>query len=243
MKSIKNLIKKIILSYKKHHHYIIDKGKNNSVEIVALDGTVKKIKKLKGSKIFLYGNNNHIKLYEPLGKLKLSINISHNVNITMQGSTERRYLHIETQKPADYKTINNVYIGKNFATTSLLTIELCNGNGDVTIGDDCLMSWGIIMRVGDWHTILDAETKKVLNPNKDIVLGNKVWCGSDVYIAKGVTIPDNCVVGARSVVTKQFSEPNCVIVGTPAKVVKTGIIWTKDSPYYSEMCEKQSVLK
>ncbi len=36
-------------------------------------------------------------------------------------------------------------------------------------------------------------------------------------------IADNCIVGAGSLVTKKFEEPNVVIAGHPAKVIKTGI--------------------
>ncbi len=237
---VKKLFDKITLSYRKHHDYIIDHGRNNSVEIIAQDGTVRKINRLKGSHIIFNGNDNHIKLYEPLGKLKLDINISNKVNIVMQGSTKRRYIHIETQKPANYDTVNNVYIGKNFSTTYTLNIELCNGNGNVSIGDDCLMSWGILIRVGDWHTIYDMKTGKTLNPNKDVIIGNHVWCGSESSLSKGAVIPDGCIVGAKSLATKAFTEPNCIIAGVPARVVKTGVVWDEKAPFFAMMQEKQT---
>ena len=240
MKKFKKLLNKIILSYRRHNDYIINQGQNNSVEIIATDGTVRKIKRLKGSHITFSGNDNHIKLYEPLGKLKLHIDVSNKVNIVMKGSTKRRYISIITQKPANYDTVNNVYIGENFATTNTLNIELCNGNGNISIGDNCIMSWGILIRVGDWHTIYDIQTKKTLNPNKDVIIGNHVWCGSESSLSKGAVIPDNCVVGAKTLVTKAFKEPNCIIVGIPAHVVKTNIGWDERSPYYSIMQENQT---
>ena len=54
------------------------------------------------------------------------------------------------------------------------------------------------------------------------IIGENVWIGSHVRICKGVTIGDNSIVAANSVVTK--SEPaNCIVAGNPAKIVKTDI--------------------
>lgn len=55
-----------------------------------------------------------------------------------------------------------------------------------------------------------------------IIIGENCWIGSNVRICKGVTIGDNSVVAACSVVTKDVPA-NCVVAGNPAKVVKTDI--------------------
>ncbi|MBL4705246.1 MAG: hypothetical protein JKY54_12045, partial [Flavobacteriales bacterium] len=47
-----------------------------------------------------------------------------------------------------------------------------------------------------------------------------VWFGANVIILPEVEIGNNCVVGAGSVVTKSFPD-NSVIVGNPAKVIRT----------------------
>ena len=57
-------------------------------------------------------------------------------------------------------------------------------------------------------------------PGKDIVLGNDCWIGMNVVILPGVTLGDNTVVGAGSVVTKSFPSGHCIIAGNPAKVLK-----------------------
>lgn len=95
----------------------------------------------------------------------------------------------------------------------------------MTIGMGCMFSWNIEIRTGDYHTIIDKETRKILNYNEDVIIGNHVWVGSDVYIGKGVKIADNSVVGAHSVVTRKFDETNVVIAGVPAKIVKRNIDW------------------
>ena len=58
--------------------------------------------------------------------------------------------------------------------------------------------------------------------NAPIIIGENCWIGTSVRICKGVTIGDNSIVAACSVVTKDVPA-NCVVAGNPAKIVKTGI--------------------
>lgn len=55
-----------------------------------------------------------------------------------------------------------------------------------------------------------------------IVIGENCWIGTNVRICKGVTIGDNSIVAACSVVTKDVPA-NCIVAGNPAKIVKTDI--------------------
>ena len=58
--------------------------------------------------------------------------------------------------------------------------------------------------------------------NAPIIIGENCWIGTNVRICKGVTIGDNSVVAACSVVTKDVPA-NCIVAGNPAKIVKTDI--------------------
>lgn len=58
--------------------------------------------------------------------------------------------------------------------------------------------------------------------NAPIVIGKNCWIGTNVRIQKGVTIGDNSIIAACSVVTKNVP-PNCIAAGNPAKIVKTDI--------------------
>ena len=53
-----------------------------------------------------------------------------------------------------------------------------------------------------------------------IAIGNDVWIGGGVIVLPGVTIGDNCVIGAGSVVTRSIPS-NSLAVGNPCQVVKT----------------------
>ena len=58
--------------------------------------------------------------------------------------------------------------------------------------------------------------------NDPIIIGENCWIGTNVRICKGVTIGDNSIVAACSVVTKDVPA-NCIVAGNPARIVKTDI--------------------
>lgn len=89
----------------------------------------------------------------------------------------------------------------------------------ITIGGRCL--------IGDMVLILDADHHELDPSNRwngpgtisPVVIGNNVWIGSRAIILRGVTIGDNSVIGAGSVVTKSVP-PNTVVAGNPARPLK-----------------------
>ncbi|WP_271409499.1 acyltransferase [Pseudomonas sp. Q1-7] len=97
----------------------------------------------------------------------------------------------------------------------------------IDIGRDCMLSTDILIRTGDKHSILDAQTGQRLNPSRDVCIGDRVWIGRDVQVLKGTVLHPESVVGACSVVSRAFDEGNCVVAGVPARVVKQGIRWDR----------------
>ena len=89
---------------------------------------------------------------------------------------------------------------------------------DVTFGDNVYIGPNCHI-----YTVLhpfDPELrKKNLQIHKEVKVGNNVWLGGGVYILPGVTIGNNCVIGARSVVTKSIPD-GCLAVGNPCKVIR-----------------------
>ena len=96
----------------------------------------------------------------------------------------------------------------------------------ISIGDDCLFSYTIDVSTTDWHGVFD-DSGNVLNPEKDVSIGEHVWIGRKVIVCKGVSIPNDSIVGVGSVVTRSFDETNVVIAGNPAEIKKRGVNWKK----------------
>ncbi len=89
--------------------------------------------------------------------------------------------------------------------------------GGIRIGDACLIGHNVVLATLNHG--LDPARRADLVP-APIVIGRNVWIGSNATILSGVTIGDNAVVGAASVVTKDVPA-NTVVVGSPARSVRT----------------------
>lgn len=106
-------------------------------------------------------------------------------------------------------------------------LAACEGK-TILIGDDCMFSHDIAFRTTDSHSIIDAHGKRQ-NKAKDIVIGKHVWIGLECLILKGCTIPDNCIVGAKSLVSASLEiKENSIVAGNPARVIKENINWCRD---------------
>ncbi len=112
--------------------------------------------------------------------------------------------------------------------------------GDLTIGDKFSMnrfsricayekiSIGNNVTIAQFVTILDHDHNYYFVDNNlnlsgyttgPVSIGNNVWIGDKVTILKGVSIGDNVVIAANSVVNKDFPG-NCIIGGVPGKIIK-----------------------
>jgi acetyltransferase-like isoleucine patch superfamily enzyme len=76
----------------------------------------------------------------------------------------------------------------------------------------------------DFHKILD-KSNKIINEDKEITIGNKVWIGCRCTILKGASIKDNIVIGANSFISGIFNGSNQIIAGNPPKILKNDIDW------------------
>ena len=89
----------------------------------------------------------------------------------------------------------------------------------VSVGDDTMVGPFCYITDHD-HTIragaTPAEGALVSAPTR---IGARCWIGAHVTILKGVTIGDDTVIGAGSVVTKSLP-PGVIVVGNPARVLK-----------------------
>lgn len=85
----------------------------------------------------------------------------------------------------------------------------------VRIGDNCMLAERAFITDADWH---DHYHRIFPGKRAPIVLENNVWLGDGVTICKGVTIGENSIIGAASVVTRDIPA-NTVAAGNPAKPV------------------------
>jgi acetyltransferase-like isoleucine patch superfamily enzyme len=118
-------------------------------------------------------------------------------------------IYISLPQPGAKLTIeNNVFI--NFGTEISLVKEVFIGAYSL-IGIDCLIY------DTDWHRLDGLDEDAPIEPTR---IGRGVWLGARVIVMKGVTIGDNTVVAANSVVTHDL--PNNVLAGgSPARVIRT----------------------
>ena len=99
------------------------------------------------------------------------------------------------------------------------TTILCSES--VTIGSNTIIAGGTHIYDSDFHS-LEPEVRIGENDqiqSLPVNIGNQCWIGSSCIILKGVTIGDQAVIGAGSVVTKDVP-PRQVWAGNPAKLIK-----------------------
>ena len=94
------------------------------------------------------------------------------------------------------------------------------GSGGVTIGDDTIIAQYFSAHPEE-HIFdrIDIPIRLQGTKRKEIIIGRNCWIGDRVTILSGVTIGDNSVIGAGSVVNTDIPE-NTIAVGMPAKVIK-----------------------
>lgn len=94
-----------------------------------------------------------------------------------------------------------------------------DGSGRITIGTDCRLAPGVFITASDYGLLPDQNIASQARNEQDIVIGNDVWLGANVFVAAGVEIGDGCVVSANSSVTKSLPAGS-VAVGVPARIVR-----------------------
>lgn len=90
--------------------------------------------------------------------------------------------------------------------------------GGITIGSHCFIGPNCGMYTAI-HAAIAEERNQGLEKALPIVLGDNCWLGGDVTILPGVTIGNNTIIGAGSVVTKDIPD-NVVAVGNPCRVLR-----------------------
>ncbi len=119
----------------------------------------------------------------------------------------------------------HTHFGKNvYANFNLTLVD----DTDIFVGDSVMFGPNVTVATAG-HPIDPALRIKVGQFNIPVRIGNNVWIGANSVILPGITIGDNSVIGAGSIVTKDIPE-NAVAVGNPCRVLRP--ISERDKEYY-----------
>jgi acetyltransferase-like isoleucine patch superfamily enzyme len=90
----------------------------------------------------------------------------------------------------------------------------------VRIGEQCVIA-DRAMFIDFDHNVSDVEQpiRRQGIYKRDVVVGSNVWIGYGAQILRGVSVGDNAIIGASSVVTRDIPA-NAVAAGTPARVIR-----------------------
>lgn len=120
---------------------------------------------------------------------------------------------------------HHVHLGKGvFANAGLTLVD----DTHIYIGDYTMLGPNVTLATAG-HPIEPSLREKALQYNLPVHIGRNCWLGAGVIVMPGITIGDNSVIGAGSVVTRDIPA-NVVAVGNPCRVMRP--ISERDKVYY-----------
>lgn len=119
----------------------------------------------------------------------------------------------------------HVHFGKNvYANFGLTLVD----DTHIYVGDGTMFGPNCVIATAG-HPIDSELRERQLQYNIPVHIGKNCWLGAGVLVMPGVTIGDNSVIGAGSVVTKDIPA-NVIAVGNPCRVLRE--IGEHDKEYY-----------
>lgn len=128
------------------------------------------------------------------------------------------HMYLRKVKPLKYAEL----VGVNMAGGVHLygTVSWGTEPWIITVGKNVHITDNVKFLTHDGGTLLYRNQIPDLEITKPITVGSDVYIGNNAIILPGVTIGNNVVIGAGSIVTKDIPD-NSVVVGVPARVIKT----------------------
>ncbi|PTL28415.1 sugar O-acetyltransferase [Lachnospiraceae bacterium oral taxon 096] len=110
---------------------------------------------------------------------------------------------------------HHCHFGKNvYVNYNLTAVD----DTHIYVGDNTMMAPNVILASAA-HPLDPEERRKGYQYNKPVHIGKNCWLGAGVIVVPGVSIGDDTVIGAGSVVTKDIPS-GVVAVGNPCRVIK-----------------------
>ncbi len=108
-----------------------------------------------------------------------------------------------------------VEFGANFSISAESKII---SNKHIKFGNDVLISWDCLIMDTDFHKILDKKNN-IINPDKPIIIGDRVWITCQNLILKGSIIGNDSIIGAKSKLSSDISNKSGLFSGAPIKFI------------------------
>lgn len=112
---------------------------------------------------------------------------------------------------------DRINFGKNIRINDNVFLHAANG---IKIGDNTTLSYGACIISESYDVTNKIKYLERCHSGAPITIGKNVWICANVVILPGVSIEDNIIVGAGSVVTKSLTSSNSLYAGNPAKFIK-----------------------
>lgn len=133
--------------------------------------------------------------------------------------------HVFIETPVHMSYGSHVHLSESFyANFNLVLVD----DGEIHIGDKVMIGPNVTLCTTG-HPVYPLYREMVAHYSLPIHIGNNVWIGAHSVVLPGVTIGDNTVIGAGSIVTRDIPA-NVVAVGNPCRVMRE--ITERDSEYY-----------
>lgn len=147
-----------------------------------------------------------------------SISLGVNAQLTVRGNFEiGPGVHLSVSKNAalDIGGRQNSS-GSGITSRSRVMVER-----SVKIGADCIIAWDVFISDSDWHDLKGSDRIR------DVTIGDNVWIAHGVSVVKGASIPNGCIVGAKSMVSAGTFPEKSLLAGIPAKVIRSNVEWKR----------------
>ena len=205
-------------------------SEGNTVDVA--DNDVRRLK------LRIVGRGNVVRIGRLLGGGELRIDVFGDGNEIVIGDDVAVGASLAIGAGADHANFGPVHNcriaigrGSSFERARLLTL---NSNASFAIGENCMVAFNVELYHTDAHPVYELGGDTPINRVRELRIGDHVWIGANATLLKNTHVADGSIVAWGSVVSGRFTEPNCVIAGNPARVVKRGVCWKPGDSHYIE---------